>query len=118
MYPHEEDKLDRHFIEAWKEWSGRSPRLSPKQAAAQVRSRLGYREARHPGWLYAAAAVVMLSLSAGTTYLWISGGPPVPPPSSMTQQMAPLSEGEVLMWLDDKTPLYMNFQSPRGPRVQ
>jgi hypothetical protein len=118
MYPHEEEKPDNHFLEAWKEWSGRAPRLSPKQAAAQVRSRLERQEARHPGWLYAAAAIVMLSLSAGTTYLWISGGLLVPPPSPVTQQLAPLGEGEVLMWLDDKTPLYMNFQSPRGPRVQ
>jgi hypothetical protein len=118
MPAHEEEKPDIRFLEAWKEWTSQKPARSPHEAAAQVHSRLAQREAqRQPGWLYAAAGATLLFLSVGTAYLWVTGGPAAPAALPAIQQPAPLGEGVVLIWLDEKTPLYMNYQTPGGSRA-
>jgi len=114
MNPHNDD-LDNPFKEAWREWTQRQTRLSPAAAADRVRSRL-MPQPRYYRWVYAAAAALICA-SAGLSYLWLNSRSPVLQPAVVMQQMAPLGEGEVLMWLDDKTPLYMNFQPPGGARV-
>jgi ferric-dicitrate binding protein FerR (iron transport regulator) len=114
MNPHDDD-LDTHFKEAWREWTQRQTSLSAAAAAARVRARLAPRS-RYHRWVYAAAAALICA-SAGLSYLWLFSRSPILQPAAVTQQMAPLGEGEVLMWLDEKTPLYMNFQPPGGSRV-
>ena len=115
MNPHDDD-LDARFQEAWREWTRRPTRLSPAAAADRVRARL-VPQPRNLRWAYAAAAA-LLCVSAGLSYLWLNSRSSILQPTAATQQMAPLGEGEVLMWLDEKTPLYMNFQPPGGSRVQ
>ena len=117
MKPHDDDGLDSRFLDAWEKWAGRGPRLSPAAAAGRVQSRLT-KPQRHFQWAYAAVATAMICVSAGLTYFWVNSHAPIPGPASISQQVAPLGDGEVLMWLDDQTPLYMNFQPPRGSRVQ
>lgn len=117
MRPHDDDGLDSRFLDAWEKWAGRKTRLSPAAAAGRIQSRLT-KPQRHFRWVYAAAAAALICASAGLTYLWVISQAPVSGPASISQQIAPLGEGEVLMWLDEQTPLYMNFQPPRGSRVQ
>jgi hypothetical protein len=117
MKLYHDDGLDSRFLEAWEKWAGRGTRLSPATAAGRIRSRLAGPE-RHFRCVYAAAATALICVSAGLTYIWLISQPPAPGPAAISQQITPLGEGEVLMWLDDQTPLYMNFQPPRGSRVQ
>ena len=112
MNPHDENDLSGRFVEDWKEWAGAKTRLSPRAAAGQVLSRLE-RPQRNFSWLYPAVATGLICLSIGLTGLWFVSQYPVREPAWVSRQAAPLSEGEVLMWLDEKTPLYMNFQTLR-----
>jgi hypothetical protein len=117
MSPNDDDGLDSRFLETWKEWAGRPPSTSPAAAANRVTARLPQKATRHPRWLYAAAAA-MICVAAAMSYLWVFIITPHTGTEAVTQQNAPLEEGVVLMWLDDKTPLYMNFQPPGGRRAQ
>lgn len=107
---------ERDFEDRWRTWAARPPRTSPAAAAAAVRERLR-RPAPHRWWLPAAAAAALTV----TALLSVrSLGPPRPAstPSSPAGAEAtmPLGEGEVLLWLDEDTPLYMTYQQPSGGR--
>ena len=116
MDPHESDELDGRFVEAWRRWVNRPPSLSPAASAARVASRLtAARPSRRPRWALAAAAALLLTVT-GTTVLWWRGRPAELPPQTAADQTRPLGKGEVLIWLDEQTPLYMTFQEPEpGP---
>jgi len=96
------------FEEAWKQWLRRPPRLSPAEAADGITKLLPARRRRPKSWMVAAAA----SLLAGAvgTSIWWSTMVVAPPTAPPVPASAPLGGGEVLIWLDDQTPLYMTFQ--------
>jgi hypothetical protein len=99
---------EAHFEETWKRWLQRPTALSPAEAAGRIAGHLSPRRRRKSAWLVAAAASILL-LAAGiaiwrTTTVLAPGEPPFAAPEK-------LGGGEVLMWLDSQTPLYMTFQA-------
>ncbi len=60
-----------------------------------------------------AAAAVLLAAVGGTVLRRPDRTIPEPPGASR-QEAVPLGSGEVLMWIDDQTPLYMTFQVPEA----
>lgn len=109
------DPEDR-FLEAWKHWAQRPPRQSPAEAAAAVSRRLPLRQQRRSWWALAAAAAMTVTVALAVQWsIFIRRATP-PGPTINLQESAPMSKGEVLIWLDDETPLYMTFQPPEnGP---
>ncbi len=108
----DKDRIGDRFTEAWRAWANRPPKLSSSEAAARVAARIAAeRHSRTPQWYLAAAAAVLLAVT-GATVLWRHERS-VPSESRATvDQSRPLGKGEVLMWLDEQTPLYMTFQEP------
>jgi hypothetical protein len=102
----------QEFEQAWKQYAQRPPRLSPAEAAEHVRRRL-YTPAPVRYWRFAAAAALILAGALAVLWTTLPDPPPEPGPiAESSVEPAPLSNGEVLLWLDDRTPLYMTFQSP------
>lgn len=110
------------FEQALRERAARPPDTSPAAAAAAIRERLksldGGSRIVMPAWGWGIVAVG-LALAVGT--LGRLGGPglaPEPPPQVALVAPAPagttLGDGQVLIWLDERTPLYMNFAPPAG----
>jgi ferric-dicitrate binding protein FerR (iron transport regulator) len=113
MNPPEQKSPEERFEESWKRWTQIPPRQSPAEAASRIRSMIAQRRSRRPSWLLAAAAAVLLSTIALTVH-WVrlSRQTIAIQPSAIVQEAPRLGEGQVLMWIDDQTPLYMTFQSP------
>jgi len=109
---------EERFEDAFKRWAERPPRLSPEQAAARMASLIRERQQRRqPRWAFAAAAAALFAVVA-VAFHWarLSTLPPAPQPVIAVQEAPPLGEGEVLMWLDKDTLLYMTFQPPAEDR--
>jgi hypothetical protein len=104
--------LEQRFAAAWKRHAERPPRQSASAATAKVTLRILHRPAhRRTGWFLTAAAAVLLAAVAGTVF-WRPART-IPEPLRVTdRESSPLGSGEVLMWIDDQTPLYMTFQVP------
>ncbi len=114
----EDDGLNDRFVQAWKRWAALPPRQSPAEAAAGVALRIRQRRGRRrSSWMLAAAAAILLA-AVGTTILWRPART-VPHALPVTEQetMAP-GKGEVLLWIDEQTPLYMTFQAPEEDQGQ
>jgi hypothetical protein len=104
---------ERRFEREWRAWLDRPTKRSPAAAAARVSASLespGFR--RRPLWavavaasLFLVAATVVFRLRDGYREGGVAPGPSVAATDT-------LKSGEVLMWLDADTPLYMNFQPP------
>ena len=107
----EDRKREERFVNAWKDWAQRPPRQSPREAAALVVGRLPKRSYSRPWWLLAAATVA-LSVALAVHWNNISRQTRQAGDSAGLQESLPAGEGEVLIWLDEKTPLYMTFQPP------
>ncbi len=108
----EDEDLDHRLAAAWREYAARPPRRSPSDAAAAIALQIRQLPARRqrPTWYLAAAAALLLA-AVSTTVLWKPlGTSPRSQPAAV--QGTSLGKGEVLMWLDEKTPLYMTFQEP------
>ncbi len=108
---------EEQFEETWKKWMQSPPRKSPSEAAARVGVMIRERRRSHMQWkILAAAAVLLIAISI--VFRWFSpSSPPVSPQPAVAVQEAPqLKDGEVLIWLDKDTPLFMTFQSPEEDR--
>lgn len=108
-----QDPEDR-FNEAWKEWVRRPPTRSPADAAAAVLSRLPVRHERRYWWALAAAAALTVTIALAfhwSDFVRRAGSPGA---NMSRQEATPMGNGEVLIWLDEQTPLYMNFQPPEN----
>ncbi len=108
----EDDGLDDRFAQAWKRWAAQPPRQSPAEAAAGVALRIRQRRGQQlSSWMLAAAAAILLA-AVSTTILW-KPARTVPSAQPINEQgtLAP-GKGEVLLWIDEQTPLYMTFQAP------
>ncbi len=114
MQPPEKKTPEERFEEAWREWTRRPPRQAPAEAAARVGSliREGQRR-RQPRWAIAAAAAVLFAaIAVAVHWTRLSYQPGLPQPVPAVREAPQLGGGEVLMWIDKDTPLYMTFQPP------
>ena len=107
------DRLGR-FEEAWRRWATRPPGRGPEAAARGVAAALRRRRERRRlrQIMLAAAAAVLIVVPLA---VYRSARPPVDPEAGVFLGEPPAAEGQVLIWLDEKTPLYMTFQAPEGP---
>ena len=107
---------ERDFEEKWRAWSGRPPRKSAAFAAAEVKRRLRQGQTSDQRWRIpvAAAAAITLCGWLGVRLLNPPKPAPVPAPADVAAAAAPLDDGQVLIWLDSDTPLYMTYQNVTG----
>jgi hypothetical protein len=112
MMQPERDAEDR-FVREWKEWLERPPLKPAATAASQITAAIrGQAEARRPRWPVLAAATALVCVAA-ISVVMIHRIPPAAPTSNVLREASPpLGDGEVLIWLDEHTPLYMTFQAP------
>lgn len=124
----ERDPRMARFDSELRAWAARATARTPAAAARQITTRIEGRPARaprfHPGWAWTAAG---LAAAVGIAGLLRVGGapptglPPAPPGRSaaltnLQPSAGALADGQVLIWLDPETPLYMNFAPPAGER--
>jgi hypothetical protein len=119
-----QDPMDR-FDQALRDLAARPTALGPAAAARAVARRIaggapGARPAPRlrRGWAWTAAGLLA---AAGLVGLLRSGEVPGPLPRATDVAPLPpgggaLPEGQVLIWLDPRTPLYMSFAPPRAAR--
>jgi ferric-dicitrate binding protein FerR (iron transport regulator) len=103
------DAEDR-FIEAWRRWARRPPARSPADAAAAVSRRLPPRRQPRYWWALAAAAALMMTLAIAVHWSNLVRRASPPGAGISPRETTPIGNGEVLIWLDEQTPLYMTFQ--------
>ena len=110
---YDSDGLER-FEEEWRRWAtrptGRGPQAAARDVAAAVSRRRERRRLRRVVLAAAAAVLIVVPLAVHQ-----SSRLPLDPeavPASLGESPAPA--GQVLIWLDEKTPLYMTFQAPEG----
>jgi ferric-dicitrate binding protein FerR (iron transport regulator) len=110
----ERDPVDR-FERALKVWAERPPRVSPEEASRRVLEAARRRRRRNltRRALLAAAAVLAVVAIPGIRHRHV---PETTPTATAPQEPRPLGAGEVLIWLDAETPLYMTFEAPPVPR--
>ncbi len=107
---------ETRFIRAWKGWLQRPPRTSAQAAAARMSDLVLQRRPGTRRWIPLAAAAVLAGVLI-MSVLWMPRRVQAPGPSAVTSSAAPLGKGEILIWLDEATPLYMTFQPPDVPDV-
>jgi hypothetical protein len=108
------DNPEDRFIEEWRNWARRPPTQSPAEAAATVSRRLPPRRQRRSWWQLAAAAAVITTVALAFHWSALVRQAVPPRPAVKLQEAAPMGKGEVLIWLDGQTPLYMTFQAPEN----
>jgi hypothetical protein len=105
---------EERFERDWRIWLDRPVRRSPQAAAARVSEIVRSRRAqRRPAWVFATAAVAFAVLAGSVIFL--PRTVPTETPVGISDPGAvsePAQPGEVLIWLDEEAPLYMNFQPP------
>jgi hypothetical protein len=112
MTSREERDEEERFARAWNRWLEHPLNKQPSEAARDILPLLKERRAMNrPLWMPIAAAA---ALALGGAVMWKSLHAPKTYPSAGMQEASQVGQGEVLMWLDEKTPLYMTFQTPEG----
>jgi len=106
---------EARFEREWREWLNRPVRRSPEAAGAQVSELVRTRLRRgRPVWASFATAAAAVAVLAGTV-IFFPRRIPTDVPSGISRPGAvsePAQPGEVLIWLDEDTPLYMHFLPP------
>lgn len=102
------------FDEMLEKWARRPPETPADEAARQVMAQLQERPAR--GW-FSGKQLRFATAAAGLVLLLIVGWVTMPDPADISVStrevtLPPLSEDVVLLWLDDKTPLYLTVAPP------
>ncbi len=115
MRPPSEENPEDRFEKAWRRFTQRPTRLSPAEAASRIgiliRER---RRRRQPVWAYAAAAVLLVAVAVAVIWSRLPNQPASLQPVAVVEEAPQLGQGEVLMWIDKDTPLYMTFQPPEA----
>ncbi len=98
------------FETAWKAWLAQP--LRPQPGTDWLQDRIAQRSRRQRIW-YPLVATAALASVLGIG-LFVRHKEALAPGSlaKVTLASPMLGQGEVLIWLDDQTPLYMTFQSP------
>ena len=102
----------KRFEEAFRAWAERPPRLSPEEAGRQVIEAARQRRRRTLTRRALLAAAAVLTLVALPGIRRDPTAPPSAPSAPPLVEPRPLGAGEVLIWLDAETPLYMTFEAP------
>ncbi len=103
------------FEEAWRKWTARPTRQSPSEGAARIVELIrGRQRRRQRVWAYAAAAVLLAGIAVAVHWTGLPVPSAPPPPAAAVGEAPSLGQGEVLMWIDKDTPLYMTFQPPEA----
>ncbi len=101
------------FEEAWRNWVRRPPQRSPAEAATRITALIRERRRRRRAiWASAAAAVLVVAVAVVLRWAGLPTRLAPVQPATPAQEAPQLGQGEVLMWLDEDTPLYMTFQPP------
>lgn len=112
---HDDRKL-KDFEERFRRWAQRPPDTPPEEAARRVVDRLPAQGATFRPW-HGLAAAAVLALVVTSWLLLGPGGTPTPTPpigeTAVAESAHPADSDEVLLWLDESTPLYMTF-APAG----
>jgi hypothetical protein len=113
MNDQEKLKSGERFEDAWRAWLDRPMRQRPEDAAARISNLLRARpQKRQRIWLPLAAAAALATVLVISVIVKSR----LSSPQLDTARRQTLQQGEVLIWLDDKTPLYMTFQPPETSR--
>jgi ferric-dicitrate binding protein FerR (iron transport regulator) len=122
------DRAWERFVAAWRRRVERPPALSPQAAAARVRARTEARTrtVRRRRWQLATAAAVTAATLLVAVLLVPHPGPGddgaptarrVATSAGVVDAAATApSDGEVVLWLDTETPLYLTLAPPPGDR--
>jgi len=102
---------EERFKEEWRRWLERPTRLAPSEAAERIALSLPAQRPQH-NRLRSLAAAAALLLAMVALSVWMTRRSPAPQHFMSIEETAPIGDGEVLIWLDDETPLYMTFQAP------
>lgn len=115
MTSQQEQGAEERFARAWKHWLERPLQKQPSEAATRISDLLQLQpQAHHPRWIPLAAAAA-LTCALGVSTFWVFRQVTNPRHPAEIREAPPLGKGEVLIWLDEKTPLYMTFQPPDVP---
>ena len=107
-----QDDADKDFVAAWRSWVNRPPKLDPREAASRITARIRRRTPWYAVRWGLAAATAMLLVAVGATVLLRREIAPQHRQPESASAPSPIGKGEVLIWLDERTPLYMTFQAP------
>jgi len=106
---------EERFTRAWKEWLDRPMKNQPSEAAARATEVLQHRRQSHPRWIPLTAAAALACVLGFSIFLVLRQPGPPERRFSEVSAPAPLGNGEILIWIDERTPLYMTFQAPDAP---
>ena len=108
---------EERFAEEWKNWLEKPPGLKPHEAAAAISGLIRQPRQRYfPRAVLVTACAAAAAMVLGLSVLWKLQNAPVLSPAAGIQSVSPLGENEMLIWLDDDTPLYMTFQPTASGR--
>lgn len=110
-----EDRRMQELEDRFRSWAQRPPETAPDEAARRVTARLTGRPSSFRPWHgLAAAAVLALVIAASWLLVFDEPTPSTPTlQAEATDPVHPTDSDQVLMWLDESTPLYMTF-APSG----
>ena len=99
---------EKQFEAAWRAWLDQPMRQQP--APGWLAGEPGQKSWRRRRFWRPLAAVAALATVLAAA-LVMKQGPPLPEVAGTGVESPTLGQGEVLIWLDDRTPLYMTFQT-------
>jgi hypothetical protein len=104
---------EQQFDKALRAWAERPPRSSGGEAARAVAAAVTARRTHPPrlAWAMATAAALALAVSGALVLRGLRTQGAVREAGVVLSAPA-LADGQVLIWLDDETPLYMTFATP------
>lgn len=111
MIENQEDRLDQKFQEEWRKWLNRPRRLSAREASLVILEKISQKPSIFSlRWLVplGTTAALLLATLLLAPWRWERKDAMMP----YSEGTSHLQSGEVLMWIDEKTPLYMTFSPP------
>ena len=110
----DEKPAEERFARAWNQWLDHPLKKQPEKAARDILLLLEKPRRTHRQLWMPIASAAALALALGGSVMWRSLHTRSAPAPAGMQAPSKVGQGEVLMWLDDRTPLYMTFQTPEG----
>lgn len=108
------DEVLAPFLDVLRKRASLPPALAPQMAAVRIGARIREEErSRRHGWIVAISTCAILAVAIGFFFLvprHALRAPSAAPSASVPQPLADARE-EVVVWIDDETPLYMTVGS-------